>query len=191
MSKFNAQESAAFHTNAALDGRTLDPTERVQYFRKYLPPTPDPSQEESSASRLKQRSRFSKSSSSRSPAHAESSSTPRRQRKKPVRTFVWSQLHTFLFSVIHFFFSIYVRIRKLYRALIGRIFSVLYYHHRTPELIQKDVKALDRMPKHLSVVLQYNPEEGLEGLVNDVAEISAWCASAQIPMLSVYEKSGM
>lgn len=69
--------------------------------------------------------------------------------------------------------------------------GVLYYHHRTPELIQKDVKALDRLPEHLSIILQFREDEGLEGLVNDVAEISAWCASAQIPMLSIYEKSGM
>jgi hypothetical protein len=71
---------------------------------------------------------------------------------------------------------------------------VLYYHHRTPELIQKDVKGLKRIPEHLSVILKL--EEGgkggasLEQLVDEVAEIAAWCACAGIPMLSVYERTG-
>jgi dehydrodolichyl diphosphate syntase complex subunit NUS1 len=31
---------------------------------------------------------------------------------------------------------------------------------------------------------------GLEALVDEVAEIAAWCTCAGIPMLSVYEQSG-
>lgn len=79
----------------------------------------------------------------------------------------------------------------MYRAILGRMLGVLFYHHRTPELIQKDVRALVRVPEHLSIILPYREDEGLDGLVNDVAEISAWCASAKVPMLSIYEKSGM
>ncbi len=76
-----------------------------------------------------------------------------------------------------------------------RILAILYYHHRTPELIQKDVKALSRLPKHLSVMLRL--EDGgrggaaLETLVDEVAEIAAWCACVGIPMLSIYEQSGI
>jgi dehydrodolichyl diphosphate syntase complex subunit NUS1 len=32
---------------------------------------------------------------------------------------------------------------------------------------------------------------GLEALVDEVAEITAWCACVGIPMLSIYEKTGM
>lgn len=68
------------------------------------------------------------------------------------------------------------------------------YHHRTPELIQKDVRGLQRLPEHLSVVLQVEDGvkggAGLEVLVDEVAEIAAWCACVGIPMLSVYEKTG-
>ena len=32
---------------------------------------------------------------------------------------------------------------------------------------------------------------GLEVLMEEVAEISAWCSCVGIPMLSVYEKTGM
>ena len=33
-------------------------------------------------------------------------------------------------------------------------------------------------------------EGGLEALMRDVGDVSAWCACAGIPMLSVYEPSG-
>lgn len=76
-----------------------------------------------------------------------------------------------------------------------RILSILYYHHRTPELIQKDVKALARLPQHLSVILKHEDGgrngAGLEAIVNELAEISAWCACIGIPMLSVYESTGL
>lgn len=76
-----------------------------------------------------------------------------------------------------------------------RIFAILYYHHRTPELIQKDVKALERLPEHISVILKLEDGgrggSGLEALVDEVAEISAWCACIGIPTLSIYEKTGM
>ncbi len=75
-----------------------------------------------------------------------------------------------------------------------RILAILYYHHRTPELIQKDVKGLSRLPTHLSVILKLEDGgrggAGLEALVDEVAEISAWCACVGIPMLSIYEKTG-
>lgn len=51
------------------------------------------------------------------------------------------------------------------------------------------------MPEHLSVVLELKGQErgiaGLEALMDEVAEIAAWCSCARIPMLSVYEKTGM
>lgn len=61
-------------------------------------------------------------------------------------------------------------------------------------MIQRDVKRLSKVPKVLSVILRVE-EDGkggaeLERLVNEVAEVSAWCASAGIPALNVYEKTG-
>lgn len=62
-------------------------------------------------------------------------------------------------------------------------------------MIQKDVKRLERLPKILSVILKLDDDgkggAELERLVNEVSEISAWCASAGIPKLNVYEKTGM
>lgn len=71
---------------------------------------------------------------------------------------------------------------------------MLYYHHRTPELIRRDVKPLSRVPAHLSVILELAPEGGkkdaLETILNDACELAAWSASAGIPTLSIYEKTG-
>ena len=96
---------------------------------------------------------------------------------------------------MHTIFSIYIRIRLAYHAVKDRIFAILYYHHRTPELIQKDVKGLSRLPTHLSVILKLEDGgkggAGLEALVDEMAEIAAWCACVGIPHLSVYEQSGM
>lgn len=61
-------------------------------------------------------------------------------------------------------------------------------------MIQKDVKRLEKKPKILSVILKLEDDgKGggeVERLVNEVAEISAWCASAEIPVLNIYERTG-
>ncbi|EDN96790.1 hypothetical protein SS1G_01716 [Sclerotinia sclerotiorum 1980 UF-70] len=63
----------------------------------------------------------------------------------------------------------------------------------TAEERRKLIEGLERLPEHVSVIL--NLEDGarggagLEALVDEVAEITAWCACVGIPMLSVYEKT--
>jgi undecaprenyl pyrophosphate synthase len=97
--------------------------------------------------------------------------------------------------LIHAVFSVYVRVRIAYRAVALRTVSVLYYHHRTPEYIRRDVHSLPRLPRHVSVILTL--EEGgkrsdaKEKLISEVADIASWCASAGISRLSVYERSGV
>ena len=111
-----------------------------------------------------------------------------------MRKFLKNLLHVFFYVLIHALFSVYIRIRQAYHAVIDRTFAVLYYHHRTPELIRKDVRGLKRLPEHLSVILRLENGgkygAGLEALVDEVAEIAAWCTCAGIPMLSVYEQTG-
>lgn len=123
-----------------------------------------------------------------------SQSTQSTRSRFGVRRFLRNQLHLLVYILIHAFFSLYIRVRQAYHAVADRIYSVLYYHHRTPELIERDVKGLSRLPKHLSVILELegNGRGGaeLERLVNEAADISAWCASAGIPQLSIYEKTG-
>ncbi|KAE8145787.1 Decaprenyl diphosphate synthase-like protein [Aspergillus avenaceus] len=113
-------------------------------------------------------------------------------RKTPIRTFLKSQLHQLIYTLIHIFFGIAVRLVQSFHAIVDRIFAIVYYHHRTPELIRKDVKNLDRLPEHLSVILSLRKEEdALAVLMDEVAELAAWSVSAGIPVLSVYEKSGV
>ncbi|KAL6234293.1 hypothetical protein BDW75DRAFT_168905 [Aspergillus navahoensis] len=113
-------------------------------------------------------------------------------RKTPIRTFIKSQIHLITYTFLHIFFGIAVRLVQTYHAVLDRILAIIYYHHRTPELIQKDVKDLDRLPEHLSVILSLRKEDdALTILMDDVAELASWSASAGIPVLSVYEKSGI
>lgn len=119
----------------------------------------------------------------------------RRRISRPVRSFLKNHLHILVYNLIHLLFSIYVRLRKTYHVLLDRVFAILYYHHRAPELIRQDVKNLDRLPEHLSVILELKGEErgtaGLEALMDEVAELSAWCTCAGIQMLSIYERTGI
>lgn len=128
------------------------------------------------------------------PAPPNKSSTPRRKVSQPIQDFIMKQIHLLIFSIIHMLFSIYIRIRQTHQAILDRILAILYYHHRAPELIKQDVRSLDRLPQHLSVILNLKGDDqgtaSLEALIDDVAEISAWCCCVGLPTLSVYEKTG-
>lgn len=84
--------------------------------------------------------------------------------------------------------------RQTWNVVCYQITSVLYYHHATPEYIRRDVMKLNRRPKHLSTMLKveesHSAKADLERLIDEAAEIATWCACAEIPMLSVYEKTG-
>lgn len=75
-----------------------------------------------------------------------------------------------------------------------QVSSVVKYHHGTPQYIKKDLLGLSKKPKHLSVILKleenHRTKADVERLLDEVAEIATWCACAEIPMLSVYEKTG-
>ncbi|KAM5446214.1 putative ditrans,polycis-polyprenyl diphosphate synthase [(2E,6E)-farnesyl] [Microsporum audouinii] len=126
------------------------------------------------------------------PRVRKSSVRGRRGSSKPVRAFLRSKLYYLLYFLIHIIFSIYSRIRQSYYAVMDRVLAILYYHHRTPELIRKDVRGLNRLPEHLSVVLTLRKhEDALETLMDEVAELAAWSSCAGIPALSIYEKTGI
>ena len=157
------REIEVFRQDAKSQGRLLTAKDREDLLKPYLPSSPNL---RSSRARLTQ----------------------------PVRTFLKAQLYLLIYTIIHTIFSLYIRIRQAYHATVNRTLAILYYHHRTPELIQKDVRGLSRLPQHLSVILELQPEKGgagLEALLDDLAELSAWCASAGLPVLSVYEKTGV
>ncbi|PHH77998.1 hypothetical protein CDD80_7509 [Ophiocordyceps camponoti-rufipedis] len=112
-----------------------------------------------------------------------------------LRRLLRSQLQLLVFALLHGIFSVYIRVRQTVNLLSYRIASVIYYHHATPQYIRRDVVALGRRPDHLSAILKTEPNQrakaNLERLVDETAELATWCACAEIPMLSIYEKTGL
>lgn len=172
-----AKDTQVYRRDVKSYGSTLSTEERERLVRPYLPPPPV-AEPRTPVKSFSQRNGVT---------------FGRKRRQKRIRSFLKSKLHFLAYFVVHLIFGIYIRLRQTYHAVVDRILALRYYHHRTPELIQKDVKNLSRLPEHLSVILTLKGEEdgGLETLLDDVAELSAWCASAGVPLLSVYEKSGM
>lgn len=123
------------------------------------------------------------------PTASERRKTPR---KTPIRTFLRSQTHYLTYALTHIIFGIVVRLLQAYHAVVDRIFAIVYHHHRTPELIRKDVRNLKRLPQHLSTILTLRKEDdALAVLMDEVAELAAWSSCSGISQLSIYEKSGM
>jgi dehydrodolichyl diphosphate syntase complex subunit NUS1 len=151
-------------------GTKLSTADREQLLKTYLP----------NPAELSNRSRASTATSER-----------RKTRKKPIRSFLKSQLHRLVYAVTHIIFGIVVRLLQAYHATVNRIFAIVYHHHRTPELIRKDVRGLKRLPQHLSTILTLRKEDdALAVLMDEVAELAAWSSCAGIPQLSIYEKTG-
>jgi dehydrodolichyl diphosphate syntase complex subunit NUS1 len=171
----SARLTETYRRDVRSHGRELSREDREKLVKPYLPPVQEPA---SSLNAASQRNGVK---------------TGKNRRQKPIRSFLKSKLHGVVYFLVHLIFGILIRLRQTYHAVTDRILALLYYHHRTPELIQRDVKNLSRLPEHLSVILTLKGEEEgvLEALMEDVAELSAWCGSAGIPLLSVYEKSGI
>ncbi|KAM3443502.1 hypothetical protein MY4824_000388 [Beauveria thailandica] len=112
-----------------------------------------------------------------------------------VRRFLKNALFVFVFAMMHGVFSLYIRLRQAWNIVRYQISSILYYHHGTPEYIRRDVAGLPKKPNHLSAVLRAEedkrPKADLERLIDEAAELATWTACAEIPMLSIYEKTGI
>ncbi|KAL8388372.1 hypothetical protein RB595_009287 [Gaeumannomyces hyphopodioides] len=164
-----AADTARYRRDDQAGGKLMTPQERLKLIEPYLPKRP--------ADTLDARSKA------------------RRPSVLGVRRFLASQLHLFFYVLIHTVFSLYIRTRQVYHFLKDRTRSILSYHHHTPEIIEGDVKGLQRIPKHLSVILRLDDSarggSELERLVNEVADIAAWCACAGVPLLSIYERTGV
>ncbi|KAK3336868.1 Decaprenyl diphosphate synthase-like protein [Cercophora scortea] len=165
---FKQKEVQAYRRDEMFGHQLLTPEERIKMLKPYLPPLPPKASQRAA---LEPKPRFG------------------------LRRFLKNQLHLLVFTIIHTIFSLYIKTRQAIHAISNRIYSVLHYHHHTPEYIERDVKGLGRLPKHLSVILTLEDDgrggAALERLVNEVSDVAAWCASAGIPQLSIYEKSGI
>ena len=165
---------------SAFRRKQLSVAQREALIKPFLPSEPESSSETSTPAK----------STARLPISSRSKPS---KKPGPVKNLLF-------FATYHFIallFSIFFRFRRAFRLAYTKLVSLLRYHHRTPEFIALDVSRLDKLPKHLSVIVELNEDDaqlgnaGLEGLVNDVCEIAAWAASAGIGFLSVYERTGM
>ena len=171
------REELAFR-RGVVDGKQLSAHEREQLLKPFLPPAPiEPAS-------LK---------TPKSPTRPQRSAAPPKPKPTPLR----SLLHVLLHAAISFVFSIFFRFRRSWRLFSYKVRGLVRHHHHTPEWIVNDVKNVAQLPKHISVVLEHHDHDedqgtaGLEGLVQDACEIAAWSASAGIPLLSIYERTGM
>lgn len=166
----SASEQAAFRR------KQLSVQEREALLKPFLPPEPSSSSE----SNIRSRRRNAQKSKPNKKAG-------------PVKSLLFFAIYHFIALV----FSIFFRFRRAFRLAYTKLVSLIRYHHRTPEFIAGDVSSLEKLPKHLSVIVELNEDDeqqgnaGLEGLVNDVCEIAAWASSAGISFLSVYERTGV
>ncbi|KKA31150.1 hypothetical protein TD95_004864 [Thielaviopsis punctulata] len=111
-----------------------------------------------------------------------------------LRRFLRQQLHLLVFTLMHSVFSLCMRFRQAWHLVSYRVSSILFYHHRTPALIERDVKPLTKKPKHLSAILKMENAgraTDLERLINEASDLAVWTACAGIPLLSVYERTGI
>jgi dehydrodolichyl diphosphate syntase complex subunit NUS1 len=172
-----SRETVAFR-RGVVNGKQLTAKEREQLMKPYLPDEID------------QPPPYDSLPAPKSPKSPKG--TQGKRRKSVFR----HALHVLIYTIVSFLFSVLFRFRRSWRLVKSKVVSLMKYHHRTPEFIQRDVKHLERLPKHISVILDFHDSDedlgnaGLEGLVNDVCEIAAWTASAGIPFLSIYEETG-
>lgn len=168
---FNAPDLDLYRKDVAVKGAALGDAGRGNLIKPFLP---KPHQQDARID-------------ARNPTNA------RRGHKQRIRPFLRQKFHFLVYFLIQLIYGIIIRFHHGWHAVSDRIVAVMHYHHRTPEYIQRDVKDLSRLPEHLSVILKYRIEEenALESLMDEVAELSAWSAAAGIPLLSVYEKTGI
>lgn len=168
----SSKDAEIFREDARLRGKKLSAAEREKLLKPYLPEPPSPDMK-------------SKSSQKKS-------KTKQKPKSTPIRTFLRQQIHRLIYVFIHICLGFYIRISQTIAAVTDRVLAVTYYHHRSPELIARDVKGLSRMPEHLSVLLKLRKreEDALQTLMDETAELAAWTTCAGIPVLSVYERTG-
>lgn len=171
------REELAFR-KGVVNGKQLTAQEREALLKPFLPPAPIET--------------CSVLPSPKNPRLSQRTTAAPKLKTTPVR----SVLHIVLHAIISFIFSIFFRFRRSWRLFSYKVRGLLRHHHHTPEWIVNDVKNVEQLPKHISVVLEHRDDDqdqgnaGLEGLVQDACEIAAWTASAGIPLLSIYERTG-
>ncbi|KAJ3494753.1 hypothetical protein NLG97_g3877 [Lecanicillium saksenae] len=102
-----------------------------------------------------------------------------------------------LFAIIYGLFHVYFLFQCALNRAYYRMLSIVHgYGMPLPRgQVSADIKGLSKMPKHISAILSLgkigSQAAGVRRLATETAELAAWCAEADISMLSVYEKTGI
>lgn len=102
--------------------------------------------------------------------------------------------HTILLFVF-LFISIYRNFHHLYERITLKYLTLAYYPSKSPQVIRDDVSKLTKIPKRMACILDLKDDDdengGVDGLINQVSELSAWALSAGITSLTIYEYNGL
>lgn len=109
---------------------------------------------------------------------------------------LWAQHHAshMILLAVFFLMSIIRNLEYTYHKAYLRLLLITYYPNKLPLVIRNDVTQLAKIPKRLSCIISMRSEDdengGIEGAVSDISELAAWCLSAGIPSLTIYEETG-
>ncbi|RLV89334.1 Dehydrodolichyl diphosphate synthase complex subunit NUS1 [Spathaspora sp. JA1] len=101
----------------------------------------------------------------------------------------------FILLSLFFTISIFKNIQFMYRFIFLKILTLSYYPNKSPQVIREDVNKLSKIPKIISCILDLKPDQdengGILGLTNQISELTAWCISAGVGQLIIYEYTGV
>ncbi|KAK9458521.1 Decaprenyl diphosphate synthase-like protein [Lipomyces oligophaga] len=95
--------------------------------------------------------------------------------------------------VLHLLVAIQDSLARHYYTAKNGLLAFLYHHHRTPQLIAQDMHGLAKTPTNVAIILTFRPSEeggGIQGLMEQVADVVSWSLGSSIKALTVYESSG-
>lgn len=119
--------------------------------------------------------------------------TPKTAQSGIAATALFYAKHSILLALF-FIMSILRNFQFVYHKACLRFLSMAYHPNKSPQVIRDDVTKLGKIPKRVSCIVNLRSEDdengGVEGLIADIAELAAWCLSAGIPSLTIYEYNG-
>lgn len=104
-------------------------------------------------------------------------------------------LNYLLLFFIFSFISMYKQVNFYYHWLNIKYSSLIYYPNKSPQVVRDDIIKLTKIPRVLSCILdlKHHDDEngGIDGLTNNISELTAWSISAGIQNLIIYEYNGV
>lgn len=106
----------------------------------------------------------------------------------------------FYFNYLLLFFifisiSMYKQVLYYYHVVNIKVHTLTYYPNKSPQVVRDDIIKLNKLPRVVSCILdlKHNDDEngGVDGLIGNISELTAWSISAGIQNLVIYEYNGV